>query len=77
MDKGTRREPEVERVEFAGHVIECRALGDREELRIDGNSIRVLRSDNGYNVYDDAYVPPHLTLMEAAKAYVEKLSKDK
>ena len=66
---------EAQRVEFAGHDIEVRPLGNGAELQIDGKVHKVLRSDDGYNLEADAYAPPKPTLLEAAKTYVEKLAK--
>jgi hypothetical protein len=81
---GTQRENASEgvamgdsqRVTIAGHDVECRTLDDqRDEVVIDGKVHKVLRSDDGYNLYDDAFVEPKPTLLEAARAYVEKLAK--
>lgn len=65
---------EVESLEFSGHRIEIRTVDDEEELQIDGKRMKVLRSEDGYNLYEDAFVPPKPTLLDAAKAYIEKIS---
>ena len=76
MAKKKAYQPEVERIELRGHIIERRIVGDREELWIDGIRKRFLRSEQGYNLYDDAYRPPQPTLMEAARASFEQLPED-
>jgi methyl coenzyme M reductase subunit D len=63
---------EVERAEIAGHVIEIRTIEGKEQLSIDGLLRRILRGPDGYNLYDDAFVRPFPTVMDAAKSYIER-----
>ena len=67
----SKRDPATsEQHEIAGHAVEIRRSGDREELRIDGRRRRFFVNRHGYRLYDNAYVPPTKTLLEAVRAYL-------
>lgn len=64
-----------QRVEIGGRVVEVRLAKDgREELFIDDRPYGFFKVGNTYSLEVDAYAPPHRTLMDAARFYVERLA---
>ena len=61
----------VETHKIAGHSVEIRQ-SDGEELRIDGVRTRFAKTKGGYNLYAAAYEPPHKSLLEAVKSFLER-----
>lgn len=61
------------RIEVGGHEIAVRgAPGVDEELWIDGERRQFFVTSGGYHLLDDAYRPPEKTLIDAARAYIER-----
>ena len=77
MSDSTSGEGTTEVHEIAGHAVEVRRHGDREELRIDGRRRRFFVNRHGYRLYDNAYVPPTETLLEAVRAYLLRGSRSR
>jgi len=77
MEKKDATQPLVEKHQVEGHSVEIRKQEGREELWIDAVRRRFFVTDDGYNLNDDAYAPPHKTLYAAAKAYLQKISRNK
>jgi hypothetical protein len=65
-------EPQIERHQIEGHAVEIRKYAEKEELWIDGVRRKFFANQHGYILFDDAFVPPHKTLLDAVKAYLEK-----
>lgn len=64
--------PEREVYEIGGRQVEIRRVEGREQVWIDGRRHKVLVSDDGYNLYGDAYSLPKPTLQEAIAEYLRK-----
>lgn len=57
----------------AGHQIKCDDPENGITLWIDGVFIKVLKTEEGYNLFSDAYIKPFLTLKEAAINHIESV----
>lgn len=69
-----QKEPgsKTDRFEIHGHAVAILRRKDREELWIDGIRRRYIKTDEGYNLYDDAYEPPQKSLIDAVELYLHK-----
>lgn len=65
--------PEVETREVEGHEIEYRRVGDREEVRIDGELMPFFRVGDSYQLEANAYAPEKPTLLDAAEAFAKTI----
>lgn len=65
--------PEVATRDINGHRIECRKIGDFEEVTIDGELVPFFRVGKSYNLELDAYSPEQPTLLDAAQAFAKQL----
>ena len=74
MAKKKTTEPSVDKHQFEGHSIQIRKVEGKEQLWIDGVRRRFFVSDDGYNLDDDAYASPQKSLIEAVKAFINKIS---
>ena len=66
-----------QKAKIAEHDVEGRSVRilsgpDREELWIDGTRRRFFKTSGGYVLADNAYVPAHATLLEAARGYIKQ-----
>lgn len=75
---GSQPEPrsDVERKEIRGHSVQIRRQEGREELWIDGVRRRFFVTDDGYNLFDDAYARPQKSLLDAVEHYFERYPED-
>lgn len=62
----------IERHEIAGHSIEIRIRDGEQQLWIDGIRRKILVNDEGYNLYENAYVLPKPSLLEAVEDYLNR-----
>ena len=72
MAKKKSQKSHMDTYEIKNHSVLIRKDQGVEKLWIDGKSVKVLKSEEGYNLYLDAYVPAHKTLLEAVKSYINK-----
>ncbi|MGQ0445039.1 MAG: hypothetical protein ACT4O2_07925 [Beijerinckiaceae bacterium] len=63
---------QIERHQIEGHAVEIRKYPEKEELWIDGERRKFAANQHGYILFDNMFVPPHKTLLDAVKAYLEK-----
>lgn len=77
MAKASSDEPRVEKHKVEGRTVEIRKRGDAEELWIDGVRHRFFVNADGYRLHENAYAPPTKTLLDAARAYLERLQRER
>ena len=74
MPKRQSNKSVVEKHEIAGRRVEIHKIEDKEQLWIDGVQHKYSVTPDGYNLHADAYVPPHNSLLEAVKSYLDAAS---
>ncbi len=74
MSKKQSSKPSVEKHEISSHRVEIRKDQGKEQLWIDGVQRKFFVTPDGYNLRDDAYVPPHKSLIEAVESYLSTAS---
>lgn len=69
---GKARKQETSEHDVDGHTVRIVRGPEQEELWIDGTRRRFFKNSGGYVLAENAYVPAHESLLEAAKAYLSQ-----
>jgi hypothetical protein len=70
MSRPNSDKPDGEKHKIGSHSIEIRKRAETQELWIDGVRRKFAKTERGYVLHDNAYVPPTKTLLEAVEAYL-------
>jgi len=69
---GKKQKAKVTEHEVGGHSVRIVQQPDREELWIDDTRRRFFKNEQGYVLFDKAYVPSHASLIDAVREYLSE-----
>ena len=73
---GKKAKPETTDHDVDEHSVRIVRGLDHEELWIDGTRRRFFKYSGGYVLADNAYVPPHESLLDAVRAYLKQSERE-